>query len=120
MVGGPLRSDKLALLIDLVFEVISESVKSVHEVLFKCIESLMHQVHLLHCEFLVVCDVSVIPLFKLYALLVSVGEALFELPLGLDTGILHVLEVLRHVLHLVLELLQVFILATFLLDHICS
>lgn len=53
-------------------------------------------------------------------LLVSVGKALFELPLGLDTGVLHVLEVLRHVLHLILELLQVFILATFLLDHICS
>lgn len=56
----------------------------------------------------------------MYALLVCVGEALFELPLGLDTCVLHVLEVLRHVLHLVLELLKVFILATFLLYHIYS
>lgn len=62
MIGSPLSSHKLALLIDLVFEVISESVKSVHKVLFKCIESLMHYVHLLHGEFFIVSNVSIIGL----------------------------------------------------------
>jgi hypothetical protein len=49
---------------------------------------------------------------------VGVRETLLQLAFGLDTRILHVLEVLRHILHLVLELLKVLIFTTFLLNHI--
>lgn len=60
MIGSPLCPDKLALLIDLVFEIISESIESVNEVLFKCIESWVHDIHLLDRILLVISDVSVL------------------------------------------------------------
>ena len=49
---------------------------------------------------------------------VGVGEALFELALGLDTSILHVLKVLAHVLHLILQIGQVAIFTLFALNHL--
>ena len=51
---------------------------------------------------------------------VSVGEALLELALRLDPSILHVFEVLRHVLHLVLEVVKVAILPGRLFNHFSS
>ena len=60
IIGSPLCPDKLALLIDLVFEIISESIESVNEVLFKCIESWVHDIHLLDRILLVISDVSVL------------------------------------------------------------
>jgi hypothetical protein len=48
---------------------------------------------------------------------VSVGEALLELALGLDTSIFHIFEVLCHVLHLVFEKVQVLIFSFLSLDH---
>lgn len=48
---------------------------------------------------------------------VCVGESLFELAFGLDSGIFHVLEVLTHILHLVLELGQVRVIPRRLLYH---
>ena len=48
---------------------------------------------------------------------VSVGKSLFKLAFRLDSGILHVLKVLAHILHLVLELAQVFILPFFRFNH---
>ena len=48
---------------------------------------------------------------------VGVGESLLKLPLGLDTSILHILEVLTHIFHLVLELLEVLVLSLLLLYH---
>lgn len=59
MIGSPLCSNKLAFLVDLVFEIISESIKSVNEVLFKCIKSRVHNIHLLDSIFLVISDVSI-------------------------------------------------------------
>ena len=50
---------------------------------------------------------------------VCVGEALLKLAFGLDSGILHVFEVLAHILHLVLELAQVFIFTSFRFNHCC-
>ena len=49
---------------------------------------------------------------------VGVGEALFELALGLDTSILHVLKVLAHVLHLVLQVVQIWVLSCLFLNHL--
>ena len=50
---------------------------------------------------------------------VCVGEALFQLAFGLDSGILHVFKVLAHILHLVLELAQVVIFTSFRFNHCC-
>ena len=52
------------------------------------------------------------------SLRVCVGEALFKLAFRLDPGIFHVFEVLAHVLHLVLEVTQVFIFTLFGFNHI--
>ena len=49
---------------------------------------------------------------------VSVGESLLELTFGLDTRILHVLEVLAHVLHLILQIGQVLVLSCSALNHL--
>ena len=48
---------------------------------------------------------------------VGIGESLLELAFGLDSGILHVLEILRHVLHLVLQASQIRIFFLLSLDH---
>lgn len=48
---------------------------------------------------------------------VGVCESLFKLAFGLDPGILHVLEVLAHVLHLILQLMKVLVLSLLLLYH---
>lgn len=48
---------------------------------------------------------------------VSVGESLLKLSFRLDTGILHVLEVLTHILHLILEIGQVAIFSLGTLNH---
>ena len=55
--------------------------------------------------------------YDLDCLRVCVGEALLELAFGLDSGILHVFEVLAHILHLVLELAQVFVFTSFRFNH---
>jgi hypothetical protein len=59
MIGSPLCPDKLALLIDLVLEIITESIEPVNEVLFKCIERRVHDIHLLDCILFVISDVSI-------------------------------------------------------------
>ena len=51
---------------------------------------------------------------------VCVGEALLKLAFGLDSGILHVFEVLAHILHLVLEMTQVFIFTFLRFNHFVS
>ena len=51
---------------------------------------------------------------------VGVGEPLLKLSFGLDTGILHVLEVLAHVLHLVLKVTQIRVVSLLTLNHLCS
>lgn len=62
VVGGPLGPDEPALLVDLVLEVVAEGVESINEVLFKGVECLVHDIHLLHRELLVVGDVPAIAL----------------------------------------------------------
>lgn len=59
MISSPLCPNKLAFLIYLVFEVISKSIESINKVLFKCIKSGVHNIHLLNCIFFVIRDVSV-------------------------------------------------------------
>ena len=49
---------------------------------------------------------------------VGVGESLLKLSFGLDTGIFHVLEVLRHVFHLVFEAGQIVVLPSLTLNHL--
>ena len=49
---------------------------------------------------------------------VCVGESLLKLAFGLNSGILHVFEVLAHILHLVLEVVQIRILPRLLLNHL--
>ena len=56
----------------------------------------------------------------MYSLRVSVLEALLKLAFGLDSSILHVLEVLAHILHLVLELSQVLIFTFSRFNHDCT
>ena len=59
MISGPLGPDELALLVDLVLEVVAECVEPVREVLLERVQSLMHEVHLLHRVLFVRCDVSI-------------------------------------------------------------
>ena len=49
---------------------------------------------------------------------IGVGESLLELALGLDARILHVFEVLAHILHLVLQVGQVGVLPCGALNHL--
>ena len=57
--------------------------------------------------------------YDLDCLRVCVGEALLELAFGLDSGILHVFEVLAHILHLVLERGQVLVFTFRCFNHDC-
>ena len=49
---------------------------------------------------------------------VCVGESLLKLAFGLNSGILHVFKVLAHILHLVLQVVQIRILPRLLLNHL--
>ena len=49
---------------------------------------------------------------------VGVGESLLKLALRLDTSVFHVLEVLGHVLHLVLEVSQIVVVSSLSLNHL--
>ena len=51
---------------------------------------------------------------------VSILETLFKLAFGLDSSILHVLEVLAHILHLVLERGQVLVFPFRCFNHDCT
>ena len=59
MISGPRRPDELALLVDLVLEVVAERVQPVREVLLERVQGLMHKVHLLHRVLFVRCDVTI-------------------------------------------------------------
>ena len=48
---------------------------------------------------------------------VGIGEPLLKLAFGLDSCIFHVLEILGHVLHLVLQTSQIWVFFLFSLDH---
>jgi len=58
MVGGPLSPNECALFIDLMFEVITEGIESVHEIQLKRIQGTVHKVHLLHRMLTVCCYVT--------------------------------------------------------------
>ena len=66
MISGPLRPNELALLVDIVLEVVAECVQPVREVLLERVQGLMHKVHLLHRKLLVGCDVSIQKLLNKY------------------------------------------------------
>ena len=54
---------------------------------------------------------------RLDGLRICVGESLLKLTLALDTSILHVLKVLGHVFHLVLEQVQILVLLLPCFNH---
>ena len=54
---------------------------------------------------------------RLDDLRISVGESLLKLALALDTSVFHVLKVLRHVFHLVLEQVQILVLLLPCFNH---
>ena len=98
MVLDPLLSEYICFFIDLALDVIAQFLQPCLKFFLESVKSAVHLCHGFDGIFFVFLDLGI-----------AVDEALLQLPLRLDSGVFHVFEVLRHVLHLILELGKVLI-----------
>jgi len=96
VVNAPSLTEDLTLFVDLTGQIVTQLAKPVLKFFLKVIENIMYVSHRFRSLLLVFLNLGV-----------CVSKPLLKLSLRLDTGILHILKVLTHVLHLVLEVCQI-------------
>ena len=64
------------------------------------------------------CWISLTSVICPVVLRVCVDEALFKLTFAFDSSVFHVLEILRHVFHLISEARQVWVVLLFSFNHL--